>query len=150
MSGSYLERCVGWGAVRERQDLQDFLDSSGRAGEQQLLRRPADSEWATTRSTSNDQSILPPHCAAITCVLVAAGKKSAKGCVLYVSWVYNSPSVLIITIVIITDTLAKRCSQLKPTRAKSQNQNLHQRVAKRYCQVKPACKKPFNCLNTTA
>ena len=46
--------------------------------------------------------------------------------------------------------LAKRYSQLKPTRAKLENQNLHRRVAKRYCQVEPAHKKPFNCLNTTA
>ena len=30
-----------------------------------------------------------------------------------------------------------------PTRAKLQNQNLHRRVAKRYRQVDPACKKPF-------
>ena len=38
-------------------------------------------------------------------------------------------------------------NQLKPTQAKLQYQNLHQRVAKRYRQVEPACKKPFNCLN---
>ena len=37
--------------------------------------------------------------------------------------------------------LAKRHSQLKPTRAKLQNQNLHWRVAKRYRQVEPARKK---------
>ena len=47
--------------------------------------------------------------------------------------------------------LAKRYSQLKPTRAKLQNQNLHRRVANRYRQGDPANgKKPFNCLNTTA
>ena len=33
--------------------------------------------------------------------------------------------------------LAKRYSQLKPTRAKLQNRNLHQWVAKRYRQVEP-------------
>ena len=32
---------------------------------------------------------------------------------------------------------AKRYSQLKPTWAKFQNQNLHRRVSKRYRQVKP-------------
>ena len=37
--------------------------------------------------------------------------------------------------------LAKRYSQLKPTRAKLQNQNLHRWVAKRYRQVEPARKK---------
>ena len=36
--------------------------------------------------------------------------------------------------------LAKRYSQLKPTRAKLQNQNLHRWVAKRYRQVEPARK----------
>ena len=34
--------------------------------------------------------------------------------------------------------LAKRYSNLKPTRAKLQNQNWHRRVAKRYYQVEPA------------
>ena len=37
--------------------------------------------------------------------------------------------------------LATRYSQLKPTRAKLQNQNLHRRVANRHCQVEPARKK---------
>ena len=37
--------------------------------------------------------------------------------------------------------LVKRHSQPKPTRAKLQNQNLHRRVAKGYCQVEPACEK---------
>ena len=40
--------------------------------------------------------------------------------------------------------LAKRYSQLKPTRAKLQNQNLHRQVAKRYCQVEPARKKTIH------
>ena len=39
--------------------------------------------------------------------------------------------------------LAKRRSQLKPNRAKLQNQNLHWRLAKLYRQVEQACKKPF-------
>ena len=50
----------------------------------------------------------------------------------------------------VTKALAKRYSQLKPTRAKFQNQSLHRRVAKRYRKVQLACKKSFNCLNTTA
>ena len=66
-------RCSSWASR-----LAGFPRLQWSSREQQLLRRPADSEWATTRSTSNDQSILPPHCAAITCVLVAAGKKSAR------------------------------------------------------------------------
>ena len=45
--------------------------------------------------------------------------------------------------------VAKRYSQLKATRAKLQNQKLLRRVAKRYCQVEPAIKKTFNCLTTT-
>ena len=45
---------------------------------------------------------------------------------------------------------ARIFAQLKPTRAKLQNRNLHRRVAKRYRHVEPACKKPFNCRNTTA
>ena len=40
-----------------------------------------------------------------------------------------------------TGSKFQNVSQLKPTRAKLQNQNLHRRVAKRYCQIEPVCKK---------